>query len=138
MEIDDGAGQTRSYLANEDNYRFVRDMQRKNLIVPLVGDFAGPKTVRAVATYFRDHDAAVTAFYLSNVEQYLFNDFRAVDFYENVATLPVNSGSMFIRSFTGGGGPFRFRSALSPIRMLVDEYKAGKIRQYGDVKVLSQ
>ena len=138
MQIDDGTGQTRSYLANEENYRFVRDLQRKNLIVPLVGDFAGPKTIRAVGTYIRDHDSAVTAFYLSNVEQYLFNDFRAGEFYENVATLPLDSGSTFIRSFTGGGGRFRFRSALSSIRMLLDEYKAGKIRQYGDVKDISQ
>jgi hypothetical protein len=33
MVIDDGAGQYRSYLATEDNYRFVRDMQKRNLIV---------------------------------------------------------------------------------------------------------
>ncbi|HZI51170.1 MAG TPA: hypothetical protein VFE29_05060 [Terriglobia bacterium] len=138
MEIDDGTGQTRSYLASEENYRFVRDMQKKNLIVPLVGDFAGPRTIRAVGTWIREHDSTVTAFYLSNVEQYLFNDFRSADFYENVATLPLDSGSTFIRSFSGGGGAFRFRSTLSSIRTLLDEFRAGKVRQYGDVKDLSQ
>jgi hypothetical protein len=138
MEIDDGAGETRSYLASEDNYRLVREMERKNLIVPLIGDFAGPKTIRAVGAYVREHDATVSAFYLSNVEQYLFNDFKAADFYENVAMLPLDSDSTFIRSFSGGGGPFRFRSALSSMSKLLEEFKAGKVRQYGDVKDLSQ
>lgn len=146
MMIDDGDGQHRSFLATEENYRFVRDMQKKNLIVPLVGDFAGPKTIRAVGKYLKDHDATVTAFYLSNVEQYLFNDFKASDFYDNVATLPLDSSSTFIRSFSGGGfgggnfggGPFRFLQALSPMNELLAEFKAGRVRQYGDVRSLSQ
>jgi hypothetical protein len=138
MEVDDGSGQLRSYLANEENYRFVRDMERKNLIVPLVGDFAGPKTIRSVGQYLKDRGATVAAFYLSNVEQYLFNDDRAPDFYENVAMLPLDSTSMFIRSFSGGGGPFRFQSKLSSMEALLRDFRAGRIRQYGDVRELSQ
>jgi hypothetical protein len=138
MEIDDGAGQLRSYLASEENYQFVRDMERKNLIVPLVGDFAGPKTIRAVGQYLKDHDATVTAFYLSNVEQYLFNDDRASDFYENVSMLPLDSSSTFIRSFSGGGGSFRFQSKLSSMETLVREFRAGRIREYGNIRDLSQ
>jgi len=138
MKIDDGEGQTRSFLANEENYRFVRDMEMRNLIIPLVGDFAGPKAIRAVGSYLREHDATVTAFYLSNVEQYLFSDYRSGDFYANVATLPLDSSSTFIRSFSGGGGPFRFKSALSSMRTLLEEFNAGKVRQYGDVRDLSQ
>ena len=46
-------------------------MQQKNLIVPVVGDFAGPKALRAVGQYLKDHDATLAAFYVSNVEQYL-------------------------------------------------------------------
>lgn len=138
MEIDDGAGQRRSYLASEENYRFVRDMEKKNLIVPLVGDFAGPKTIRAVGRYLKDHDSKVTAFYLSNVEQYLFNDERAGDFYENVAMLPLDSRSTFIRSFSGAGGPFRFQSTLSSMETLVKEFREGRIRQYGNLRDLSQ
>jgi len=138
MEIDDGTGQRRSYLAIEENYRFIRDLERKNLIVPLVGDFAGPKTIRAVGEYLKDHQTTVVAFYLSNVEQYLFNDDRAADFYENVAMLPLESSSTFIRSFSGGGGPFRFQSALSSMEAFVKEFRAGRIRQYGNVRDLSQ
>ena len=72
MTATDEHGEARSYLASEENYRFVRDLQQKNLVVPLVGNFAGAKAIRAVAQYLKDHQATVTAFYASNVEQYLF------------------------------------------------------------------
>ena len=138
MQIDDGEGQTRSFLATEENYRFVRNLHMKNLIIPLVGDFAGPRTIRAVGSYLKEHDAVVTAFYLSNVEQYLFSDFKANDFYMNVAELPLDSSSTFIRSFSGGGGPFRFKSTIASIKTLLEAFNAGRLRQYSDVKDLSQ
>ena len=140
MEVDDGAGQMRSYLATEENYRFVRDLQKKNLIIPLVGDFAGPRTIRSVGQYLKDHDAVVSAFYLSNVEQYLFNDFKSADFYANVGALPLDASSMFIRAFSefGGGGAFRFTSVLSSMTELLQEFKADRVRQYGDVRNLSK
>ena len=46
-------------------------MHAKNLIVPVVGNFAGPQALRAVGSFLRDRGATVTAFYLSNVEGYL-------------------------------------------------------------------
>src|SRR5437867_3493194 len=87
MTATDDQGQARSYLATEENFQFVRQMERKNLIVPLVGDFAGTKALRKIAQYVKDHGGTVTAFYTSNVEQYLFqqgDDWRR--FYRNVAT----------------------------------------------------
>ena len=93
-----------AFLATEENYRAVRDMHLKNLIVPVVGDFAGPKAIRAVAEYLKQRSLTVQAFYLSNVEQYLFQNGVADAFYENVATLPTDSTSMFIRSVPPGAG----------------------------------
>jgi hypothetical protein len=98
-----------AFLATEDNYRAVRDMQVRNLIVPVVGDFAGPKAIRAVGDYLRQRSMTVQAFYLSNVEQYLFQNGVADAFYQNVATLPLDSTSTFIRSVPPGAGvPFGF------------------------------
>src|SRR5262249_48318619 len=65
-------GVNMAFLANEENYQAVRRLHVKNLIVPVVGDFAGPKAIRSVGEYLRQHGGTVTAFYLSNVEQYLF------------------------------------------------------------------
>jgi hypothetical protein len=99
----DGTGSDRSYLATEANFRALKDLEERNLIVPLTGNFAGDKAVRSAGQYAREHGATVQTFYLSNVEQYLFqqND-EAMRFYKNVATLPLDSTSTFIRSFSGG------------------------------------
>jgi len=109
MTLTDGNGQNRSFLASEENFRFVKEMQRKNLIVPLVGDFAGPKAIRTVARYLNDHQAMVSAFYLSNVEMYLLASPQWKSFCANVAALPVDQSSTFIRFLLG-----RYASVVSP------------------------
>ncbi|HEY9225025.1 MAG TPA: hypothetical protein VIP11_00160 [Gemmatimonadaceae bacterium] len=91
-----------SFLATEESYRKLRVLETRNLIVPIVGDFAGPKAIRSVGEYLKERSATVTAFYTSNVEQYLFNGFGADErFYRNIETLPIDSTSMFIRSLPG-------------------------------------
>jgi hypothetical protein len=94
-----------AYLANETLYRRVREMQLRNAIVPVVGDFAGPKALRAIGDYVRTHGATVTALYTSNVEQYLFQNDVWRTFYANVAALPLDPTSTFIRSFFPSAAP---------------------------------
>ena len=97
MTETDSAGVNWSYLGSEQAFRALKDMQERNLIVPLTGDFAGPKALRAVGQWARVHRTKVTTFYISNVEQYLFEQGNeAQRFFENVATFPVDSTSMFV------------------------------------------
>jgi hypothetical protein len=91
----DGRGKNWAFLANDENYRFVRAMQQKNLIIPVVGDFAGPKAIKAVGQYLKDHKAAVTVFYISNVEDYLSGSWPA--YRANLESLPVEPSGLFIR-----------------------------------------
>ncbi len=91
----DGAGINRSYLASEQNFKTVQDLQERNLIVPLVGDFAGPKTIRALGRYLTEHHATVGTFYLSNVEFYLEGVMKR--FCGNVNALPIDQKSTFVR-----------------------------------------
>src|SRR5262245_16372043 len=100
MITSDITGRNSSFLVNEENYLYVREMQRKNLIVPLVGDFAGPAVIRNVARYLTERKATVGVFYISNVETYL-DDAQKQAFYANVATLPVDTSSMFVRHILG-------------------------------------
>jgi hypothetical protein len=102
MVAEDGKGQARSYLATEENFRFVKDLHAKNLIVPVVGNFAGTRALRTLGKYLRRHDAVVSAFYLSNVEQYLQREGRWYNFCNNVSALPFDRSSMFIRSVRNG------------------------------------
>jgi hypothetical protein len=132
----DGAGNYLAFLGTEPAYRFVRDMQRRNMIVPVAGNFAGPKAIRAVGDYLRAHDATVTAFYLSNVEQYLFqqgDDWRK--WFENVATLPLDSASTFIRSGRGGtsAGVIGLASMLASMQDQLRLFREGKLLSYYDV-----
>jgi hypothetical protein len=141
----DGEGAQRSYLASEANYRVLKEMQTDNLVVPLVGDFAGPHALRAVGRYLKERGATVTAFYTSNVEQYLFrqgDDWQR--FYSNVATLPIDETSTFIRSLSNGAG-FRPGSPnsrsvqlLSSIAELLQAFSDGKILDYDDIIQLSK
>ena len=94
MMATDGQGKNWSFLASSANYDRVRAMQQKNLIVPLVGDFGGPKTLRMTGQYLRDHGAIVNLFYLSNVEDYIQPVIRGYE--RNIAGLPVDSSSLFI------------------------------------------
>ena len=97
MTLTDGRGHNWSYLATEANYNFVRILQQRNLIVPIVGDFAGPKAIRSVGHYLKNHNAIVSAFYVSNVEMYILPAQQWKSFCANVAALPMDAYSNFIR-----------------------------------------
>jgi len=154
MVADDGRGVQRSYIASEEIYETLRDMQQRNLIVPIVGDFAGPKALRSVARYLDVHNATVSAFYTSNVEQYLFRpgDPAWQRFYDNVSALPITQSSTFIRAFFNNQGRVmrfpdpgqaglpvgpRSQTLLNPIGLLLEAYTEGHIGSYPDVIELS-
>ena len=141
----DYEGVARSYLASEDNYRFIKGLQDKNLIVPVMGDFAGPKALRAVGRWVRERGGRVGAFYVSNVEQYLFQDGKFEDFARNVATLPVDAQSTFVRSVSaryGYNGTMIWNdlraSALYPIPHFIRDFQLGLLRTYGDLNARSR
>jgi hypothetical protein len=130
-----------SFLASEENYQVVRDLQMKNLLIPIVGDFAGPSAVRKVGDYVRQRNGIISAFYVSNVENYLGGPGSAEQapageeslqrFYQNVASLPVDSTSLLIR-FVGSPGARNLRwwrgnwlQAVSPMIELRDRIRAG-------------
>jgi len=148
MTETDGRGGRRSYLASEDNFRILSELEKNNAIIPVVGNFAGPKALRAIGRYLREHSAMVSAFYTSNVEMYLFqqaDDWKK--FYGNVATLPFDEKSTFIRSVSNRGFQFQIQSTgpgtraptrLCSIADLIGAYRAGRIGGYYDVIAMSR
>jgi hypothetical protein len=117
MTATDEAGMFRSYLASNASFTVLRELEASNLVVPVVGDFGGPKAIRSIGTYLKARGATVGAFYLSNVEQYLYQDGKWPAFCRNVATLPLDGASTFIRSTSGRGTGFGvgFVSSLGAI-----------------------
>ena len=108
MVATDRDGQSRSYLSTEEAFAFVKEFEAQNLLVPIVGNFAGPKALRAVSAYLKDKGATVSAFYVSNVEEYLRRDGTWPSFCANVNTLPIDDTSTFIRSVPGRESNPRF------------------------------
>jgi hypothetical protein len=104
--VDTATRSERTYLASEETFAFVKSLHARNLIVPVVGDFAGPKALRAVGAYLRDRGATVSAFYVSNVEMYLHRNGVWPAFCANVAAMPLDAASTFIRPGEGRSGSF--------------------------------
>jgi hypothetical protein len=122
-------GEPQSFLSTDEHFQTVKALEDKNLLVAVSGDFGGPKALRAIGQYVRDHSSTITAFYVSNVEQYLFQDGKQFAFYENVGTLPVTERSVFIR-------PYALRRGTSPglcgITTFLKSVKDGRVPTYND------
>ncbi len=97
MTAVDVTGRSRSYLATEEGFAFVKNLHTKNLIVPVIGDFAGRRALRGVGQYVRDHRGDLHAFYASNVAVYLTRD-QTREFCRSLATLPFGSPAWFIEN----------------------------------------
>ena len=84
----------------------------------------------------------------ANVERYLFqpNNLNQnggwTNFYENVATLPLDASSMFIRSVggsvPGGPGGMRLPNVLSSMQDTLAAVENGRIQTYNDVVSISR
>ncbi len=138
-------GRNWSYLASSHSFDYIRTMQRRNLIVPVVGDFAGPKALRALGAYLRERGGTVNVFYASNVEANLFRAGTWKAFYENVSTLPVQDGGVFIRTFFGATArecsaqrPAIRTPVLSSMAALLAAYRKDELKSQCDLVAASR
>lgn len=134
----DSEGNLGNFLAHDEDFQFVRNLEEQNRVIPLVGDFAGKKALGAVADYLKKNGYSTSAFYTSNVEEYLFGDGVFDLFVANVAKFPVNGHSVLIRSLRS---PFAYRhpaalprtyrmTLLERIPVFLDDFKKGFYPDY--------
>ncbi len=141
MVATDEQGEARGYLASEAHYAVLRDLQMRNLIVPVVGDFSGHKALKAVGGWLRARGATIGAIYTSNVEQYLFQYGTWPGYYANVRELPTGVAAQFIRSCfnTCMTVPWsRSTQLLDPVDALLRDVAAGRIANYYDLLARSR
>ena len=122
-------GKQGNFLATNEDYKFVRDLQQKNLIIPVVGDFGGKKAIASVGDFLKKQGLPVTAFYTSNVEQYLFGSDSFVGFANNVKRLPITEKSLFIRAIAGRMP----HPLLQQITVFVQDFDQGRYQTYSDL-----
>jgi hypothetical protein len=134
-------GKQRSFLATEDAFQFVKSLDDRNLLIPVVGNFAGTKAFDAVSKWMATNNEKLSALYASNVEQYLVRDGGFDIFAANLLKLPRDAKSVIIRScFTGcrGAHPNAVNGYYSvQMTQLVDSFAAlrasRRLNSYYDV-----
>lgn len=128
----DPEGAARGFLATEEAFRFVQQMEREGRIVPVVGDFAGARALRGIAAHLKKEKLTVSVFYVSNVEQYLFEPGVWPRWAANVAALPADDKSLFLRAYLDQGKrhprQMKGHRAASVLQRIADfnERQAGK------------
>ena len=99
----DPEGKQSGFLASENAFRFVQTMEKEGRIIPVVGDFAGDRAMPGIAAEIKKQGLTVSAFYVSNVEQYLFEPGVWPKWSRNVQALPIDEKSLFIRAWLDQG-----------------------------------
>jgi hypothetical protein len=135
----DRAGRHASFLNAEDDYQFVRGLELRNAIVPVVGDLAGPSALAAIGRAVKQRGETVSVFYVSNVELYLFQNGVFEHFADTVSGLPHTSRSVLIRSVFSGPGVWSLpdtapgyasASVLQRMDEFVSDYRARRYQTY--------
>jgi len=101
----DPQGHQLGFLVREQSFRLLQRMQRQNRILPLVGDFGGQHTLQRLAGHLQEQDLTVSVFYVSNVEQYLLVYGKWGQWRKNIAALPRDDKSLFLRCYLDQGKP---------------------------------
>jgi hypothetical protein len=129
----DSSGTAGNYLAAEESFQFLKSLQERDLVIPVVGDLSGSRALAAIGSRLRQKGQRLSALYASNVEFYLFGDGRFGQFVTNLGGMPRTDNSVVIRSVFGrfsgyGGGSSQH---LQPVDDLVRGFAAGRFRSYG-------
>jgi hypothetical protein len=97
----DRSGNQANYLASDTTFQVVRKLQMQDQVIPVVGNLAGDRALASIARLMTERGERLSAFYVSNVELYLWQDGVFPQFITNLARLPSGSRSVVIRAVFG-------------------------------------
>jgi hypothetical protein len=135
-------GNQANYLASREAWEYVKWMQAQNRVIPVVGDLAGPRALAAIGREIAARGEVISAFYVSNVEMYLWRDGGFDRYAQSLTALPRNARSVIVRSvFSGGFGvPHRLQlqghastQLVQPLEDFVDRWRQRRWLSYWDL-----
>jgi hypothetical protein len=137
----DRQGRKQNFLSSEELFQWLKKFQSENRLVPIVGDFAGPRALKTVGAFLRSNGLRLSTFYTSNVEFYLFGRPTWTRYVANLRALPVADDSLFIRAyFPTYGQPHpmnmpghRSTSLVQSLPRFLEQYNSGGLSSYWDV-----
>jgi hypothetical protein len=141
LEETDSEGTQSNYLATEENFLQIKKLHRENRIIPIVGDLGGSYALVHIGDELRRREIALTSFYVSNVEFYLFRG-PNWDFYmRNLSSLPRAQNALLIRAYPNFRGPatqpmssyYYMQTTVQSIQQFLEDNSAGKNSSYWDL-----
>ncbi len=134
----DMEGNLGNYLSSEEDFQYLKQLHGRNLIIPVVGDFAGPKALKAIGNYVRGIGETISVFYVSNVEFYLIQNGVFDRYGQNIKDLPIDEKSLFIRAYFRFPHPERLpgyisATLLQKITNFVQLFDAGRYLSYQEL-----
>ena len=136
----DRAGHRWNYLVSEDDFQFVRSLERRDLVIPVVGDLGGSKALVQIGKMMTERDDRLSAFYASNVEFYLASDHTFQTFVDNLSRMPHTNKSVIIRAIFSGANALPYNvpgyasaSIVQSVDELLQGYAAGRFHNYREL-----
>jgi hypothetical protein len=131
----DPEGAVSNYLGSENAFQFVKALQSRDLVIPVVGNLSGPSALASIGAAVAERRETLSVFYASNVEFYLFGEGTFREFITNLRRLPHNNQSLIVRSVFGryAATPGGSSSHTQSVAALLDAVTNGRIRSYGDL-----
>jgi hypothetical protein len=121
----DGAGRQRNYLASEESFQFIKSLQARDRVIPVVGNLSGPKALSAIGRVVIERGESLSALYTSNVEFYLDREGSYQRFIGNLSHMPYTRRTVIIRSiFNRGRG--ESMSVVQPVEELLAQFAAAR------------
>ena len=135
----DRQGRQRSFMAAEGDYEFVRSLQTRDLVIPVVGNLSGKTAMANIGRFMEQRGDKLSVFYASNVEFYLYSDGSFPRFVTNLARLPRARNSLLIRSIFGGYSlpdslpGYYSTSQVQPVERLLEGNSNGLSQDYREL-----
>jgi hypothetical protein len=134
----DRSGNYGNYLASEAAFQFVKSLQAQDRVIPVVGNLAGDRALASIARLMNERGERLSAFYVSNVELYLWQDGAFSQFMANLARLPSEPRSVVIRAVFGttideSVPGYYSTSVVQPVADLLRGHQQGRYRSYWSI-----
>ncbi|MFN7927245.1 MAG: hypothetical protein U0Y68_04740 [Blastocatellia bacterium] len=134
----DLTGKQANYLVSEDDFQFLKSLEDRNLVIPVVGNLAGDKALLEIGKVLKERGTKVTAFYTSNVEYYLMGDNSFDRYAENIKRLPVEKNGVLIRSYFGNTYSYQLPQAVpgyysAQLLQPLESFVKGNFQTYRDL-----
>jgi|WetSurMetagenome_2_1015567.scaffolds.fasta_scaffold200656_1 hypothetical protein len=133
-------GRMQNFLNSADEFRYIKQSEEENRIIPIVGDFAGPHAFKELGAFLKENNERVKVIYASNVEQYLVKSTGWPNFIQNIKELPLDNRAVFIRTHWSNYIPhpeqvagYHFTQVLQWVKPFLDKIRPSTSISYWDI-----